>query len=163
MGQTSNRTESRRKDSEAEISRDCTDTMEDMGDSKTKERRGKKKNRNNLRMFLGVLSPENCRPWYFIFLRSTMEIDWHCFKVNSVKILLRLSGSQQTQHEENALQLTPDLENSVVKLEQAGPEFPPPKNEHRCKIQHTISRAYGIFQAYSNSSGMETIKTPHMI
>lgn len=128
-----------------------------------KKEEGKKKNRNNLRMFLGVLSPENCRPWYFIFLRSTMEIDWHCFKVNSVKILLRLSGSQQTQHEENALQLTPDLENSVMKLEQAGPEFPPPKNEHRCKIQHTISRAYGIFQAYSNSSGMETIKTPHMI
>lgn len=42
-----------------------------------------------------------------------MEIDWRCFKVGSVKILLRLSGScqglckdsQQTQHEENALQL----------------------------------------------------------
>lgn len=68
MGQTSNRIESRRKDSEAEISRDCTDTMEDMGDSKTKERRGGKK--NNLRMFLGVLSPENCRPWYFIFFKK---------------------------------------------------------------------------------------------
>lgn len=92
-----------------------------------------------------------------------MEIDWHCFKVNSVKILLRLSGSQQTQHEENALQLTSDLENNVVKLEQAGPEFPPPQNEHRCKIQHTVSRAYGIFQVYSSSSGMEMIKTPHMI
>lgn len=133
-----------------------------MGDSKTKERRGGKK-QNNLRMFLGVLSPENCRPWYFIFLRSTMDIDWHCFKVNSVKILLRLSGSQQTQHEENALQLTSDLENNVVKLEQTGPEFPPPQNEHRCKIQHTISRTYRIFQVYSSSSGMEMIKTPHMI
>lgn len=72
MRQTSNRTESRCKDSEAEISRDCTDTMEDLGGSETKGRRGGKKNpKNNLRMFPGVLPPENCRswyfPWYFIF------------------------------------------------------------------------------------------------
>lgn len=98
MGKTGNRTESRCKDSEAEISQDCTGTMEDLGGSETRGRRGKK----------------FCRPQYFIFLRSTMETYWSCFKVDNVKILLRLSGScqglckdsQQIQHEENALNLT---------------------------------------------------------